>query len=152
MVEQGGREWEYRLKVPGAQTLVVTRKSSDPASRITQVSLHSPNEEVNADLDRATFRAVHRLTLGFVSHAGRLDHCSALDGVIVQVLADAPDDRTRRLYCDWEPAYTHFTIETDRNDLTRPAMPSVSLSRGPTRLNYWFFRTCSSAGQVMACQ
>lgn len=148
LLEQWGRDWEYRLSVPGSQTLLVTRESGDPGSRITEISLHSANDDVNAELDRRTFADVQRLALGFVSNTGRLEQCYALDGATDRILANAPDDRTRRIYCDWDEAYTHFTIEADPNYLARTAPATVS-SSGPTRLNAWSFGNCVTGGSVL---
>ncbi|MBZ9752339.1 hypothetical protein K7W42_15920 [Deinococcus sp. HMF7604] len=143
--EQWGRTWTYRLRVAGSQLLEVERESSEPGSRITAVSLHSANEDVNADLDRSTFAAVQQMAMGFVSNTGRLDPCYALDGSNYRVLATSPDERTARIYCDWDPAYTRFVIEADRNYLTRTAPSAVTLTGGPTKLNVWSFRSCKSA-------
>lgn len=149
LIDQSGRDWEYHLNVPGSQTLVVTRESNDPGSRVTEVSLHSANDDVNAELDRRTFGEVQRLALGFVPNTGRLEACYALNGATDRVLSSAPDDRTRRIYCDWDEAYTHFTIEADRNYLARTA-PAAPSAAGPTKLNTWSFGTCNVGGSTFA--
>ncbi|WP_235692653.1 hypothetical protein [Deinococcus aquaedulcis] len=148
LLEQSGRTWTYELRRNGAQLLEVQRESSEPGSRITAISLHSYNDDVNADLDRSTFAAVQKLAMGFVSNTGRLDNCYALDGSEYRVLATSPDDRTSRIYCDWDPAYTRFVIEADRAYLTRTAPSAATLTGGPTKLNVWAFRSCKSASGV----
>ncbi|MBZ9714359.1 hypothetical protein [Deinococcus multiflagellatus] len=148
LLDQSGRTWTYELRRNGAQLLEVQRESSDPGSRITTISLHSFNDDVNADLDRSTFAAVQGLAMGFVSNTGRLENCYALDGSQYRVLATSPDDRTARIYCDWDPAYTRFVIEADPGYLARTAPSAATLTGGPTKLNVWSFRSCKSAAGV----
>ncbi|PTA69141.1 hypothetical protein [Deinococcus arcticus] len=148
LLEQSGRTWTYELRRNGSQLLEVQRESGEPGSRITSISLHSYNDDVNADLDRSTFAAVQQLAMGFVSNTGRLENCYALDGSQYRVLATSPDDRTSRIYCDWDPAYTRFVIEADRAYLTRTAPSAATLTSGPTKLNVWAFRSCRSAAGV----
>ncbi|WP_339095722.1 hypothetical protein WDJ50_14190 [Deinococcus sp. VB142] len=145
LLDNSGREWLYDLNVPGSQMLLVQRESSEPGSRVTQISLLSDNDDVNIDLDRKTFGDVQKLALGFVSNAGRLDACYTLNGATYRIMADAPDERTRRIYCDWDEAYTRFVIEADRNYLARTAPASVPTT-GPTKLNTWSFTGCTVAG------
>lgn len=147
LLGNSGREWLYDLKVPGSQLLLVQRESSEPGSRVTEVSLLSDNDDVNAELDRKTFGDVQKMALGFVSNTGRLESCYALNGATYRVMADAPNERTRRIYCDWDEAYTRFVIEADRNFLARTAPASVPTT-GPTKLNNWYFSGCNVAGSA----
>ena len=141
-----GRTWDYDLRATGSHVLRVQRESSDPASRVTSVSLLSANGAVNGEIDRRLFGDMQRASLGFVSNAGRPEPCYALDGSTYRVLSTAPDDRTAQLYCDWDEAYTRFVIEADRAYLTRTAPAPVTISSGPTKLNTWAFTTCVGAG------
>lgn len=140
-----GRYWLYSLNVPSKQFLLVTRESNHPSSRITTISLHSYHQEINTDLDRQTFKDMQKMALGFISNAGRLEPCYALNRKNIRVLSTTPDMKTQRIYCDWQNKYTRFVLEANRNYL---AYTTPRKTR-PTGLTNWHFRQCTANGQLL---